>query len=163
MANQIKRNYWSRFFKKFNSANQYRRAKLTLTQDGRENGPTSIGPFMGLALHKKGRLIDGVQFLSGDWDINSVAKPVVTVREPENIWLEKDEHGRDSYLRVQSADGTEIRLDLEGEKQQEQERYLVEKIAYSMFERRGYGHGNDMGDWFEAERRVRQTEGRLTG
>jgi hypothetical protein len=28
----------------------------------------------------------------------------------------------------------------------------IEKLAYSLFENRGGVHGNDQGDWFEAER-----------
>jgi len=27
--------------------------------------------------------------------------------------------------------------------------------AYELFEKRGYGHGNDLGDWLEAERLVK--------
>ena len=30
----------------------------------------------------------------------------------------------------------------------------VRSTAYKLFEKRGYGHGNDWGDWFEAERIV---------
>ncbi len=31
---------------------------------------------------------------------------------------------------------------------------LAEKKAYELFERRGYVHGNDLGDWYEAEKAV---------
>jgi hypothetical protein len=163
MANEIKRNYWSRFFKKFNSANQYRRARLSILQSGSQADPIPMGPFMGLTIRRKGRLIDGVQFLTGGWNDNSVVEPVMTISKPLTIWLEKDKDGCDLHLRVKSGDGTEACLDLEGERQAEQERHLVEKVAYSMYESRGHDHGNDLGDWLEAERWVRQTESELTG
>ncbi|MBD3379467.1 MAG: DUF2934 domain-containing protein [Candidatus Omnitrophica bacterium] len=31
---------------------------------------------------------------------------------------------------------------------------LVERKAYEMWESRGYGHGGDQGDWYEAEKAV---------
>lgn len=30
----------------------------------------------------------------------------------------------------------------------------IARVAYSMYEKRGYGHGSDMQDWIEAERLV---------
>lgn len=36
----------------------------------------------------------------------------------------------------------------------------VEKVAYSLFEKRGYGHGRDVEDWVEAERIVAKRNGR---
>jgi hypothetical protein len=162
MANQIRRNNWRRFFRKFNSANQYRRTEIRITQNGNENEPIPVSPFMGIALKKRGRLIDGIQFFSGGWNASEVAQPVVTLKDPSQIWLEKDNTGRDNQLRIKSSDGTEISLALYGEPQIEQERSLVEKVAYSMFEHRGYWHGNDMGDWLEAEQRIKQIEIQLT-
>jgi len=38
---------------------------------------------------------------------------------------------------------------------QEEIRQRIEKKAYQLFEQRGYAHGNDLGDWFEAERLVK--------
>ncbi len=32
----------------------------------------------------------------------------------------------------------------------------IAKRAYQLFERRGYGHGHDEEDWFQAERELRQ-------
>ena len=34
----------------------------------------------------------------------------------------------------------------------------IEEKAYEIFERRGYSHGNDWADWFEAERIVRSQD-----
>jgi hypothetical protein len=162
MANEIKRNYWSRFFRKFNNANQYRQTELSVRIAGKNTAKVEMGPFLGVTLSKKGRVIDGVQFLTGNWNPDSVVEPVVTVREPSNIWLEKDKKGHDNRLRVRAKDGTEASLELRGEKEPKQERMLVEKVAYSMFEHRGCCHGNDLNDWLEAENRVKQYEMELT-
>jgi hypothetical protein len=32
----------------------------------------------------------------------------------------------------------------------------IERKAYELFEKRGYGHGNDVNDWLEAEKIVNQ-------
>ena len=31
---------------------------------------------------------------------------------------------------------------------------MIEKEAYRLFESRGYAHGNNMGDWYQAEKNV---------
>lgn len=163
MKNEVKRNNWSRFVKQFNSANQFRSTRLSIRYTGNDKtGFVPMGPFMGLSLSKKGRLIDGIQFLAGSWNPDAVVEPVITIKGPSQIKLEKDEDGRDRHLIIHSQDGTEARLELQGEQQFEQERHLVEKVAYSMFEHRGCSHGNDAGDWFEAEQKIRETELQLT-
>jgi hypothetical protein len=37
---------------------------------------------------------------------------------------------------------------------QEELRALIEKKAYEMFSKRGWSHGNDLGDWYQAEKAV---------
>ncbi|MEW6008751.1 MAG: DUF2934 domain-containing protein [Candidatus Omnitrophota bacterium] len=32
----------------------------------------------------------------------------------------------------------------------------IAKRAYELYEKRGYSHGNDWSDWFEAERQIRR-------
>jgi hypothetical protein len=162
MENEIKRNNWSRFFKKFNSANQFRGTELSVTGPGTKIDKVPMGPFLGVTLSKNGRFIDGIQFLSGSWNIDAVAEPATTIRDPKQVWLEKDDDGHDLRLRIRSKDGIEARLKLLGEPQFEQKRNLVEKVAYSMYEHRGRRHGDDMGDWYEAEKRVENTESQLT-
>jgi hypothetical protein len=158
MSDEIKRNNWSRFLKRFNSANQFRPTELTIKRNGEETAGIPMSPFMGVALHKKGRFIDGVQFFTGKWNPDTVAEPVITIDKPSQIWIEKDQDGCDNRLRVRSNDGTEARLKMQGEKQPEQERWLVEKVAYSMYEHRGCRHGDHEDDWLEAEHRVKQAE-----
>jgi hypothetical protein len=34
---------------------------------------------------------------------------------------------------------------------------LIARKAYEMFEKRGYSHGNDQADWYEAEKMVGKT------
>jgi len=41
-----------------------------------------------------------------------------------------------------------------GSQAQDRQQRIARK-AYELFERRGYSHGNDLGDWFEAERIVK--------
>ncbi len=39
----------------------------------------------------------------------------------------------------------------------------VRRVAYELYAKRGYKQGNDMGDWFEAERIVQKRMGREGG
>nr|MBN2277609.1 DUF2934 domain-containing protein [candidate division Zixibacteria bacterium] len=72
--------------------------------------------------------------------------------------VETDDHGFDARLKVKTKDGTEATIDLNGGVSTNQGRQLVEKVAYSLYERRGYTNGNDLGDWLEAEHKVREAE-----
>ncbi|MCK5125687.1 MAG: DUF2934 domain-containing protein [candidate division Zixibacteria bacterium] len=160
MAKEIKRNNWSRFCKRFSSANQYRRTTLQ-TRGSADKGSVSVEPFMGVALSKKGRLIDGIQFFSGNYNPDKVVEPVMTIHDPEKIFLDKDDKGRDRNLNIKLKDGTEVTLEISGEPEPDRPKYLTEKIAYSMFENRGYKIGHDLGDWLDAENRVKQAESSL--
>jgi len=162
MKSEIKRNNWRRFFRKFNAANQHRQARLQLHKSGDNVDEITAEPFLGLALSKKGRRIDGIEVFTGQWNPDALKQPLISLGEPEKIWLEKDDQGRDNRLMVQSKDGARLQVELHGEKRPEYERQLVEKLAYSMYKNRGGFDGNDMGDWFEAESRVRDTEMNLT-
>jgi len=161
MDKEIKRNTWSRFCRKFTADNRYRPTKMRIKERSDGEMAMEMHPFMGIALAKKGRLIDAVQLYTGRWDPQGVAEPVVTVKEPAMIRLEKDKTGRDSRLRIRGKDGTEVMLNMDGEKDLHQARELIEKVAYTMYERRGHAPGNDLDDWFEAEHRVREAEMQL--
>lgn len=158
MQNEVRRNNWSRFCKRFNSSNQYRPTSVNIKRRGENAHSYSMTPFLGMALSKKGRVIEGVQFFTGRWHPEQVMEPVLTIEEPSQIWLEKDKSGRDNRLKIRAKDGTEAMLELSGDPEPQQAVHLVEKVAYSMYERRGYSPGNDWGDWFAAEERVREAE-----
>lgn len=161
MITEIKKTEWPRFYRQFNATNLYRPARLSVIDaDGRETTicPT---PFMGIALLRQGRKITGLQFLAGQADPERLVEPVVTVTEPTALALETDTDGTDIRLRIRSqSDPREIVLELTG--QRESSQTLVQKVAYSLYERRGYTPGCDRDDWYEAEQKVRQVEAQLT-
>ena len=161
MSSEIKRNEWGRFCKKFNASNQFRHITLHIMDKHGEQTSGSLPPFMGVTLRKSGRLIDGFQIFTGGSDPENVTQPVVTINKPSKILLEKDGDGCDHRLIVHGDNGTSVRLELFGEKTEEIERSIVRQVAYSLYERRGHAHGNDMGDWLEAEEKVRQAEKQL--
>jgi hypothetical protein len=156
MTREIKRNTWSKFCRKFSSDNQFRWMKINMID--RSNNETRFAgdfAFMGLALEKKGRIIDGLQLLAGWPDPDRVSQPILSIKDPAQVTLEQEKDGTTAALRVKTKDGSEAMIHLMGE---QNPGWFVEKVAYSLYERRGYVHGNDMGDWLEAERRVRQAE-----
>ena len=162
MAQEIKKTDWLRFCKKFNAANLYRFTTLNIkTKQGGETTQT-LPPFMGITVSRKGKTIDGLQFLAGVPDADRIIHPAATVPQPDKLYLEKDQAGNDSRLFVRAKDGSDIRLELIGENKMDQERCLIEQVAYSLFERLGYTPGNDVGDWVEAEQKVKEAEHQLT-
>jgi len=162
MADEIKKNEWLRFCKSFNVANQYRPNKLIVKSKNNDVSSMSLTPFMGMSLRKKGRTIGTLQLCAGRARAEDIVEPVMTIKEPERISLEKDQQGNDTRLRIWSKDGTEVTLELTGDKETDQYQQLIEQIAYSLFEHRGHSSGQDMGDWFEAERLVKNAEKDLT-
>lgn len=161
MITEIKKTEWPKFYRRFNATNLYRPARVSIVDaDGREN-TVCPAPFMGIALLRQGRKITGIQFLAGQADPERLIEPVVTVIEPTGLTLESDADGTDIRLRIRSqADRREIVLELTG--QPESSRNLVQKVAYGLYERRGYTPGCDRDDWYEAEQKVRQVEAELT-
>jgi hypothetical protein len=159
MVTEIKRNSWSRFCRKFNETNQLRHSTVMVKlRDDNEVEIDQGSPFMGIAITKKGRLIDSVELFTGQYDPDKLTEPLVAVKEPVRIVLEKDRDGMDNCLSVVSKDGTVAKVVLSGQKVAGQYRSLIEKLAYSMYEQRGFAPGNDVEDWLEAERKVKEIE-----
>jgi hypothetical protein len=162
MTTEIKRKTWSQFCKKFNATNQYRTASVSVKQKAR--GAVDMDhdtPFMGISIAKKGRLIDGIAVYTGKYDPDKLTEPTYMITQPEKIVIEQN-NGSDSRLVIRSKDGTEARLELVGQRDDGQYRSFVEKVAYTIYERRGHSTGHDFDDWLEAEKRIKEAELQLT-
>jgi len=159
MIKEISRNTWAKFCKKFSQNNRYRLFNVYVNGNGGDKDASVWeSPFMGMELEKKGRLIDGFRLFSAWADPQFPAQPIASIKQPTKLTLEKDEQGVDRKLTVYTKDGTEATIELNGDTDPNQHRVLVEKVAYTMYERRGYSHGNDHTDWIDAEKRVAETE-----
>lgn len=159
MLKEIKRSGWSKFCKKFSADNRYRQINVLIVRDNEDLDALVLeGPFMGLAIEKKGRFIDGILLYSGWPDAEFVTRPLISFKQPDRILLEKNEDGQDERLTVHTKEGIDAVIQLTGEIDQN---LVVEKVAYSIYERRGHSHGFDSGDWFEAVRRVKEAEATL--
>ena len=164
MANEIRRNNWSRFLRKINADHRFRAATVTVRK--RRSRPVELdreAPFLGLAITKSGRLIDGVNIYTGRWDPDQITEPAAAVKQPSRILQEKATDGSLRRLSVESKDGSMVTIDLTGRPCPVEPDGLVEKLAYAMYERRGASHGCDVDDWLEAERCLRELETRVTG
>ena len=159
MKKEVKRNTWSKFCRKFSADNMLRGAKIRFN-DRKQNDIQFSGeyPLMGLTIEKKGRLIDGILFYAGWTSPDKVAQPILSIKEPDEIFVEKDSDGQDIGLQVRTRDGGVAMIELGENTGSERIQDFVRQVAYSMYERRGYSDGNDMGDWFEAEKKVREAE-----
>ena len=100
-------------------------------------------------------MIDGIQIFTGQYDSDQLSAPLVTLKAPAKFILESESKDTEHRLKIYSKDGSELQLEISGDKNPDN---WVEKVAYNMFEKRGYTTGNDQGDWYEAERRVRECE-----
>ncbi len=156
---EIKRSEWAQFCKQFNTANQFRQSTLSFTV--RRDQQSFMAPFLGITLSKKGRQVDGINIFAGQFHGDQIGNPLLKITEPTSIQIEKDAEGRDVCLSLRSRNGQIARLELNGDKNPELQSIMVRQMAYSLFERRGYSHGDDWSDWFEAERLLRQLEEQL--
>jgi len=159
MKTEIKRNYWSRFIKKFSAANRYRQATVALTGSGRKkieiSGDT---PFAGVGIGRKGRSIESIELLAGQHDPEQLTMPVVSVNQPQRLTVYRDPEGRDMCLSIKGEKGTVAMLTLAGDPDQDQYRGFVQKLAYSIYERRGCQPGQHVEHWLEAEEKIREAE-----
>jgi hypothetical protein len=158
MEKEIKRNGWSKFCKSFNQSNQYRHANITATNKNDMATSFTGMPLLGIGLEKKGRLIDSILLYAGQWNPEKILEPILSIKEPNKIILEKAKDGIDCCLAIESKDGSKAQIKLHGEKSATLYRALVEKVAYTIFERRGYSTGNDISDWLEAEQLIKKAE-----
>ncbi len=159
MKKEISRSSWASFCKKFSQNNRYRLFNVNVTNNDKAGGQIVWeSPFMGLELEKKGRLIDGFRLFSAWANPQYAAQPIAEFKQPTKLTLEKDQQGNDQRLTVYTKDGTTATVELISDPDPNQHRTLVEKVAYSIYEQRGYSHGADQGDWIEAERKVSETE-----
>ncbi len=163
MTKQIKRSSWSRFCKQFSASNQFRPAqvKVKKTKGRKIIDATECFPLLGMTLAKKGRLIDGIQLYAGRADVDSPAEPVLTIKDPAEVILEQGASGHDSLLKIKSKDGLEATVEIRQAEDLYQE--LLEKVAYSLYERRGASHGDDHNDWYEAERKLGEARRQFIG
>lgn len=162
MTTEVKRTNWSRFVKRFNSMNQYRPATVRVKRRGAgEVVLRDDTPLMGIALAKKGRVISGIDLFTIQPDPERLSQPTIRVEEPVKILANQDESKNDNWLMVEGDDGTQLRIELRTDEGEQQYRSTVEKLAYTMYERRGHQCGHDIDDWLEAERLISQTATRL--
>ncbi len=163
MTKEIRRNNWSRFCKKFNQSNQYRRAHVSFKTDSPEETPiNSERPFIGICTTRKGRLIDGIALYTGQFDSSRSSKPQVMIQDADRITSVKGKDGHDRGLKVISNDGSVLEILLEGAPDRHQQHALIERLAYSIAEEQGFPADRDADNWLEAERHVRQAELILT-
>ncbi len=156
MTGEVKRNNWSRFFKRFNQQNRFRTVTVSVTTtDGNTRRIAADTPLLGVTIGKKGRLIDGFQLFTARHEPDHTTEPLLRLSRPNSVSHEKDDQDRSTRLKMSSVDGAEITLEITGNNPTESDRELVEKLAYTLFEHRGADHGRDFEDWIQAEQAIR--------
>jgi len=159
MKKEIKRNTWAKFFRKFSAENMLREANISFKDEARNQIDFSGEyPLMGLTLEKKGRLIDGIMLHAGMTIPEKLTHPILSIKDPKTVVLEKTKDGSDARLQVRTKNGGIATIELNGDSDGDRVGDFVRKVAYSMYERRGYTHGDHVGDWIEAEKKVREVE-----
>ena len=161
MKTEVKRTYWSRFLKRFNSTNQYRPVSVRVKNGKDEKQVSTDIPLIGVALSKKGRTIDGIDLFTTKTDPESLTRPTVSVKEPVKIIANTDKTKKDLSLYVEAKDGTKVTIELAAEGDSGRLRTCVEKLAYNIYEQRGHQTGHDVDDWLEAERLISDTANQL--
>ena len=157
MIKEIRGGQWAQFLRRFNAENQYRQVHITYKEsDTNKEISLENRPFIGLALEKKGRFIEGIQFFAGRGDASNIAEPILTIKDPERIMVEKDNLGHDFRMTIKTKDSYEI-VAILGPHDYKQVKNLIEEVAYSIYVKRGGLHGADTDDWQQAEKKVYET------
>ncbi|MFH1699155.1 MAG: DUF2934 domain-containing protein [Candidatus Zixiibacteriota bacterium] len=117
-----------------------------------------LDPFLGIKPCRKGRFINGIQLFRASWDPNNLALPEVTLPDPDTIQIDTREDNSKLTLQIKSKNGAELMLEISGEQDKSKIGWVVEKVAYSLYENRGAENGRDTDDWIEAEKRLQYTE-----
>lgn len=163
MTKEISRNNWSRFCKKFNQTNQYRRARINFKSASPEQlSIDSEHLLMGICTTRKGRLIDGIALYTGQFDSSRLSRPHVNIQNADRITLVKGKDGDDLGLKVTSRDGSILEILLAGAPDHQQQHAMIERLAYSIAEEQGFPADRDADNWLEAEHQVHQAELQLT-
>ncbi len=158
MTKEIKKNFWTRFVKKFNTENQYRCAQVCVySQDKDESELLNETPFMGIKVCKKGKAFDRIEFYTGRTDPDFINVPLVAIQQPITINVDYNDDGVSQYLSVLSEDGSSASISLSGEKSECCQSF-IKQVAYFISEKHGFVPGNDVNDWCEAERKIREVE-----
>ena len=162
MSSEVRRNNWSRFCKRFSSLNRYRPVSVRVKQNGSKEVEVSHdAPLVGIAITKKGRYIDGIELFTAQPDPERLNQPAVSIKQPVKIISQQDDEKKDNLLMIESDDGSQMKIELFDDTDSGKHRSYVEKLAYSMYERRGHGSGGDVDDWLEAERRLEEVAHQL--
>ncbi|HWR83471.1 MAG TPA: DUF2934 domain-containing protein [Candidatus Deferrimicrobium sp.] len=157
MISEIKKTDWSRFVKEFNATNQLRSATVRVRRVRQNEAVLEHNvPFMGIAITRKGKAIDGIELFTGQHDPDNVVEPVVAITQPARITLESEPDGGDCRLFVEAKDGSVATVELTGDNNPQQWHTFVERVAYSVYERRGGAPGRDHEDWLKAEQKVKE-------
>lgn len=163
MATEVKRTNWSRFCRRFNSLNQYRPVTVRVRHKGTDEIEISHeDPLIGISLTKRGRFIDGVSLYTTQTDPDRLTEPAITVKEPVKIVADQDDTNQDVRLDIEGKSGTLVRIELSRDQSTDRLHSTLEKLAYTIYERRGYTSGREIEDWLEAERLINRTAGSLT-
>lgn len=162
MAREITRKTWSSFCRKFNSTNRYRSALLAYTP-AKGSSKTLETDLLGINLTKKGRVIDGLSVFAIRHEPESLDQPKLNITGLEKLFVESDADGRDRQLSVVGEDGSSLEINFIGEPLPDGHDLLVEKVAYSLSEHRGFGPGNEQDDWYRAEQVIDQILEELPG
>ncbi|WP_456434037.1 DUF2934 domain-containing protein [Thermosulfuriphilus sp.] len=139
---------WPEFLRGFNAENQFRPVRLLVDEHLMAEGL----PFMGIVHEEKNKT---VEFYVGGTDADHVEHLIHSLRSPRAIYALKED-GRILGLEVQSARDPKAAIEFIGgaEEAKRVKRELIEKIAYSIYEKRGREAGRDQEDWFRAEELV---------
>ncbi len=156
MLREVKRNTWGRFLKKFSTDNRYRFASVVVSHRGKARVTISENiPFVGAGLCKAGRLIDAIELFTGQWSPEQLTVPSVSMKQPVRLLVD-GEPDLDQKLVVEGEDGSRFEVHLDANRVDP--KYLIEKLAYTIAERRGFAPGSELESWLEAERTVQQVE-----
>ncbi len=150
---------WAEFCRSFTSANIMRRATVFQGNDAIIGEPGL--PFLSLSYDPE---VSTIAVVLGDNAPDRLAREVAAVKKPRAVYFIEEEGAEGSTRGVQIQPGPGqgmIRLLFDDEAPDAVRNQWTADIAYSIYLARGGVHGEDQGDWFQAEALIADTIARF--
>lgn len=151
---RIVKGEWSTFLKDFNRQNQCRRFDLI---EGDSSPNASGAVFLGVVYEPRANKIE---IYAGESDPARAGRIVHAVDAPRAVYLIRDDELPNPVigLNIQGPPGTPmVSLQFHATDAGDVKTQWTTSIAHALYIERGMVEGNDLGDWFEAERIIQNT------
>ena len=154
---EIKKQQWSRLCGDISSEYRFARTRV-LNTDANGNSTTEqhTAPLSHLSLARRKGKISAFEVSLCEIRNGSPATSTISIGTPFRILRNPSSEDETETIEIYNEDGLKLILQIFGRTIEDSYGALVEKMAYTLAEVRGFVPGHEQEDWFRAEKLVRK-------